>query len=220
MRYRICSDWHDIIRRHNLREHIVFNTNFIGSVWDDVRQKHTITLQRSATGETYEQEVDVLISAAGPLSTPSFPKVEGLEQFKGTKLHSSEWDTRLPLEGKRVAVIGNGSTGIQIVPGIATLPNIQVKHFIRSSGCRNRPFDSLESFQANSTLPRFRAESPSPVDARIWFRSRTEKDVFLTGKHPLFPSSAFLVCLRAWCTAHSPTSDLPRCTCLLYLLCF
>jgi cation diffusion facilitator CzcD-associated flavoprotein CzcO len=136
--HRACTDWHDIVRRHKLREHIVFNTTFIGSRWDDARQKHRITLQGSAAGNTYEDEVDVLISAAGPLSTPSFPKIEGLDTFKGTKLHSSEWDARLVLEGKRVAVIGNGSTGIQIVPGIATLPNIQVIHFIRSSGCTSR----------------------------------------------------------------------------------
>jgi cation diffusion facilitator CzcD-associated flavoprotein CzcO len=112
------SDWHDIIKKHDLRKHFVFNTNFLSSTWDSTLQKHTIVLQQTGAGKSekkiYEIQVDVLISAAGPLSTPSFPKVPGLETFRGTKLHSSQWDSELSLEGKRVAVIGNGSTGVQV----------------------------------------------------------------------------------------------------------
>jgi cation diffusion facilitator CzcD-associated flavoprotein CzcO len=50
------------------------------------------------------------------LSNWKWPKLEGLTDFKGQLLHSARWDSSYDFKGKKVAVIGNGSSGIQIVP--------------------------------------------------------------------------------------------------------
>ena len=47
-----------------------------------------------------------------------WPDIEGLHDFKGTLLHTAKWDESVKLEGKSVAVIGSGASGIQIVPEI------------------------------------------------------------------------------------------------------
>ena len=47
-----------------------------------------------------------------------WPAIPGLDSFQGVKLHSANWDTSAKLEGKRVAVIGGGSSAVQIVPNI------------------------------------------------------------------------------------------------------
>ncbi len=65
------------------------------------------------------RHVRVLILATGPLNRPSFPRFPGLEQFGGSFAHSAAWDTSLDLAGKRVAVIGTGASGVQVVPNIA-----------------------------------------------------------------------------------------------------
>uniref|UniRef100_UPI0025E13363 flavin-containing monooxygenase n=1 Tax=Arenimonas sp. TaxID=1872635 RepID=UPI0025E13363 len=59
------------------------------------------------------------ICSTGPLSQPRWPDIPGLDQFQGLKLHSARWDANAPLAGKRVGVIGTGSTAVQLVPPIA-----------------------------------------------------------------------------------------------------
>lgn len=76
---------------------------------------------------TIEEDVDVLINGTGFLSKWSWPKIPGLETFKGKLVHTADWDDSIDWKGKRVAVIGNGSSGIQIVaelqPAAAQLVN-------------------------------------------------------------------------------------------------
>jgi cation diffusion facilitator CzcD-associated flavoprotein CzcO len=61
----------------------------------------------------------VLITACGQLTRPRFPELPGREVFAGRQFHSARWDHDFALVGKRVAVIGNGASAIQIVPQIA-----------------------------------------------------------------------------------------------------
>src|SRR5262249_3441880 len=61
----------------------------------------------------------VLVSAVGALHVPKYPDIRGLEKFAGPKFHSTDWDVNVPLEGRRVAVIGTGASAIQFVPQIA-----------------------------------------------------------------------------------------------------
>jgi cation diffusion facilitator CzcD-associated flavoprotein CzcO len=52
------------------------------------------------------------------LSNWQWPQIDGLHSFKGDLLHSASWDNNVDLKGKKVAVIGNGSSGIQLVTAI------------------------------------------------------------------------------------------------------
>src|SRR5207247_11199016 len=62
---------------------------------------------------------NVLVSAAGVLSDPKMPDIEGIESFGGEIFHSAEWKHDYDLTGKRVGIIGTGASSIQIVPTIA-----------------------------------------------------------------------------------------------------
>jgi cation diffusion facilitator CzcD-associated flavoprotein CzcO len=64
-------------------------------------------------------------------SNPVWPKIPGLSDFKGQLTHSGRWDHDYDYSNKRIAVIGNGSSGIQIVPQMTKLPGTTVKNFIR-----------------------------------------------------------------------------------------
>lgn len=78
-----------------------------------------------------EDKVDVLVSAVGFLSKWKWPSIAGFDDFQGQKMHSASWDNSFDWTGQRVAVIGNGSSAIQIVPQIVE----GVKHltnFIRN----------------------------------------------------------------------------------------
>ena len=71
--------------------------------------------------ETKSGEVDVadvVIAATGVLHHPNVPEFSGIESFDGACFHSARWDHRIPLDGKRVGVIGTGSTAIQITSAL------------------------------------------------------------------------------------------------------
>lgn len=72
---------------------------------------------KTADGETLTCQY--LISGMGMISEPMIPKIEGIERFEGSIFHSSRWPRDLDYGGKKVAVIGSGSTTVQMVPVLA-----------------------------------------------------------------------------------------------------
>ncbi len=98
-----------------VRDHIRFGAEVIGAEWKEGRWHLRI-------GDGTDDVVDVLVSAAGVLHHPKLPEIEGLDSFEGTSFHSARWDHSVPLAGKRVGVIGTGSTGVQIVTAVAGVP--------------------------------------------------------------------------------------------------
>lgn len=62
---------------------------------------------------------DVVIAATGVLHHPSMPDLPGLDRFVGPSFHSAQWDHSVALDGKRIGIIGSGSTGVQIVSALA-----------------------------------------------------------------------------------------------------
>jgi cation diffusion facilitator CzcD-associated flavoprotein CzcO len=73
---------------------------------------------RLKTGNGEEHVYDIVVSATGVLHHPAYPDIPGLDDFAGEKFHSARWDDSVDLAGKRVGVIGTGSTAAQIVGDI------------------------------------------------------------------------------------------------------
>lgn len=61
---------------------------------------------------------DFVIAATGVLHHPAYPAIPGLDQFKGSMFHSARWDHSVPLDNKKVGIIGTGSTAVQIVTAL------------------------------------------------------------------------------------------------------
>jgi cation diffusion facilitator CzcD-associated flavoprotein CzcO/acetyl esterase/lipase len=72
---------------------------------------------RTARGDTLVARY--FVCSTGPLSQPRWPDIPGLDDFQGLRLHSARWDHDKKLAGLRVAVIGTGSTAVQLIPPIA-----------------------------------------------------------------------------------------------------
>ncbi|KAF2402526.1 FAD/NAD(P)-binding domain-containing protein [Trichodelitschia bisporula] len=113
-----------VVERHNLRQHFQFNTELLSATYAPETRTWTSVL---STGETLTTRY--LVLALGLLSKTHWPSIPGLDTFKGTLVHSSRWPEGLDLNGKRVGVIGNGSTGVQIItdlaPKVASLVSYQ-----------------------------------------------------------------------------------------------
>ena len=92
-----------------------FGTAVTGARWDDATRRWRVSTSRG------DYTADVLVLATGPLSEPVTPELPGLATFAGPAFHSARWDHAVPLAGKRVAVIGTGSSAAQFVPAIQPL---------------------------------------------------------------------------------------------------
>lgn len=72
------------------------------------------------TADGYRDHFDWVIAATGILHHPKLPEIEGLDSFAGDKFHSARWNHDVPLDGRRVGVVGTGSTGVQITGALAS----------------------------------------------------------------------------------------------------
>lgn len=101
--------------RFDLRRDIRFETRVVAAHFHDDANRWTVTTER---GETLSSRY--LIMASGNLSLPRVPQFEGLDSFQGRRLHSALWPHEpVDFSGRRVGVIGTGSSGIQMIPLIA-----------------------------------------------------------------------------------------------------
>jgi cation diffusion facilitator CzcD-associated flavoprotein CzcO len=76
---------------------------------------------RLRTEDGREDAYDFIVTAAGGLVRTRKPDIPGLDSFAGAAFHSAEWDHSVPLEGRRIGVVGTGSTGMQITRALAPI---------------------------------------------------------------------------------------------------
>ncbi|MEM5433744.1 flavin-containing monooxygenase [Paraburkholderia diazotrophica] len=117
--------------KFNLRQYIRFNTKVEAARYDEATMTWVVDT-KNKDGETDRLIANVLLSAVGLLNVPKMPQIPGLDKFKGVCFHSTQWPEGLDLKGKRVGVIGNGATSMQIVPEISQIEGIQLTVFQRS----------------------------------------------------------------------------------------
>jgi cation diffusion facilitator CzcD-associated flavoprotein CzcO len=100
--------------KYDVRRYMRFNTTVEGARWDDDAQLWRVAL---AGGETVSAQF--LITATGFLCQPRTPDIPGIDMFNGRIIHTADWDDSYSFNGRRAAVIGTGSTGVQVIPELA-----------------------------------------------------------------------------------------------------
>ena len=105
-----------VVDRYDLRRDIQLETGVEGARYDDERN---VWIVATDTGEALTCRY--LVNALGVLSRPNLPDIPGIADFAGTLVHTGNWPADLDLAGKRVGVIGTGSTGTQFICGAAPL---------------------------------------------------------------------------------------------------
>ncbi|WP_433526217.1 flavin-containing monooxygenase [Nocardia pseudovaccinii] len=104
-----------VVDRFDLRRHIRFGVRVTAAEFDESAGIWTVR-----TDDGAEHRARFLVAATGVLSVPFIPEVSGREMFGGEQHHTGRWPkTPVDFTGKRVAIIGTGSSGVQIVPAIA-----------------------------------------------------------------------------------------------------
>lgn len=104
--FEYCAD------KYGVRPYVTLNTR----VNRISREKGAWTV---ATEDGVLRRADVVVSCIGALVYPKQAEIEGIETFAGARFHSARWDHSVPLDGRRIGVIGTGSTAVQITSALA-----------------------------------------------------------------------------------------------------
>ncbi|KAI9011808.1 4-hydroxyacetophenone monooxygenase [Hyaloraphidium curvatum] len=123
----------DVADKFGIKKYIRFKQEVVESTWDE---KELVWRVSTKGGETWTTKS--LIVAVGQLNRPQIPAIKGADKFKGPKFHTATWDKSVDLTGKKVLVIGTGSSASQMVPEVAEIAS-HVTVFQRT---RNWTFDN------------------------------------------------------------------------------
>jgi cyclohexanone monooxygenase len=100
--------------RFGFYEHCLFHTTVTRTDWDEATARWTVHTDR---GDAVRAQFVIL--ANGILTTPKLARIDGMERFAGDSFHTSRWDYHVPLEGRRIGIIGTGATAVQAIPELA-----------------------------------------------------------------------------------------------------
>lgn len=112
-----------VTEKLNLRPHLRFDTEVESLTYDKETQRWAVAVKH-ADGARETCTANIVISAVGIFNPIKLPNIKGLERFAGPCFHTAEWPADLDLTGKRVAMIGNGASGMQVGP--------EIQHIVKS----------------------------------------------------------------------------------------
>jgi len=101
-------------QRYALAPNLRLRTEITSARWDAAAEDWELT---TATGDTHR--FDVVVSAIGLFTRPVMPDLPEQEPFAGTVMHTARWDHSVSVDGKKVAILGTGSTAAQLLPEVA-----------------------------------------------------------------------------------------------------
>lgn len=119
----------EVCDKFGLRSIIKFRATVEQAAWDEDKSQWNLTV-RDENGE-FQDHCDILVGASGIQSSPIPPDIPGIQDFTGRIVHTAAWDQSLDCDNKRIAVIGNGSSGIQCF-GALQPKAAQITHYIRT----------------------------------------------------------------------------------------
>ena len=122
--------------KHGLLPYINFGQKMAGATWHEEEGVWKFKVEDVRSGAMTEDYGHIFINASGYLNNWKWPEIQGLHTFKGPILHSGAWDTSVDLKDKNVAVIGYGSSGIQLVTAIQPIVK-KLTTFIRGPTVRS-----------------------------------------------------------------------------------
>lgn len=175
----ILEHWQAVARKRNVYQYLELSTEVIEAQWSDDESVWKLKVRKEGSEERVDH-VDVLLTAIGRFNAWRLPDYSGINEYEGHIRHSSNWDPTFDPTGKNVAVIGNGASGLQLVPNLQPIVN-RLDHYARNktwiagtfAGGNERtlapqyiPSETRESFKDPDVYLKYRKE----LEAEYWRR--------------------------------------------------
>ncbi|KAJ5713998.1 uncharacterized protein N7483_011179 [Penicillium malachiteum] len=126
----IFNYFHSFTDKYALQHYCRMRHQVVSAIWNTQEHGYHVKIRDLNANTEIDDFCDILINAGSVLNSWRWPAIPGLESYKGKLVHTANWNEFLVLDGKHVGLIGNGSSGIQVLPAI--LPRVkEVTTFIR-----------------------------------------------------------------------------------------
>ena len=123
--------WQALAHKYDVYKYAQLGKRVAGADWDQAAGEWTLTVSDVDTEKETQATFDVIITAVGRFNNWKLPDYPGLTDFRGHLRHAQDWDPSFDPTGKRVAVIGNGASGIQLVTNLQKTVG-QLDHYVRN----------------------------------------------------------------------------------------
>jgi 4-hydroxyacetophenone monooxygenase len=176
----------------DIRRHIRFNAEVVAAEYNEDLQQWQADV-RNVDGSLESVRADIVISAVGAFNKPRYPDVPGIDSFSGPSVHTARWpESGIELEGRKVLVVGNGASAMQVVPAIADMA-------AKITVVQRSP-------QWAAPFPKFLVEVPASIQRlmnevplyRLWYRLRlswafNDKQYAALQKDPAWNNGGFSI---------------------------
>lgn len=135
----IRAYWQGVARKYDVYRYAKFQHEVDDAAWDAEKGVWRLRVrdltkgdgQGEGEGAVIEDEVDILFTAIGRFNAWQLPEYPGIDEYQGLLRHASNWDPSFDPTGKKVAVIGNGASGIQLVANLQKTV-VHLDHYVRN----------------------------------------------------------------------------------------
>ncbi|KAH6664823.1 cyclohexanone monooxygenase [Halenospora varia] len=177
--------------KYDLEKYIKFNTKVKSATWNEEAGVWRLILI-AKDGTELEDQCEILVNGSGILNSYKYPNIPGIEKYTGKLMHTAAWDSSYDLSGKTVAVIGGGSSAVQVIPNIQPIVG-KLLPFLRSPvwittgfgakyagpGGTNFAYtkEQIEEFQENpAVLAKYSRDVEGELNKRFTLMQKASKD--------------------------------------------
>lgn len=108
--------WQGLARKYDVYQYVKLRHLIEEASWDDADAKWTLAVANLETCKTTLEKFDFVIAAVGRFNAWKLPEYPGIDEYQGHLRHTSNYDLTFDPVGKNIAIIGNGASGVQIIP--------------------------------------------------------------------------------------------------------
>ncbi|KAL4913327.1 hypothetical protein BDW62DRAFT_214325 [Aspergillus aurantiobrunneus] len=176
--HEIRDYWQSVARKYDVYKYARLQQKVERVEWFTDRGRWKVTLRDLKNDQVYDEELDVVLNAIGHFNAWKLPDYPGISEYKGALFHSSNWDHTVDVAGKRVALIGNGASGLQVLPSIQPIA-AHVDHYARNRTWIADSFGTVGVRRLEPNLiPQDQIDSFDDPDTYLQYRKSVEGGYF------------------------------------------
>lgn len=171
--YEIRDYWQSVARKYDVYQYAKFKHRVKAASWDADKGRWFLTIINIGTNDTISEKFDFVLTCIGRFNAWRLPDYPGVADYNGLLRHTSKWDPSFDPRGKKVAVIGNGASGIQIVPSLQKVVN-RLDHYVRNETWVTSPPASNDKSPEALPLPQKQQKLFEGPETYVAFRKGIE----------------------------------------------
>lgn len=173
----ILEYWKGLSKKHDVNKYLKLSQRVDGLDWDPTTSQWLINVHDLKSEASRVEKADFVLTAIGRFNAWKLPNYPGIKDYKGLLRHTSNWDPTFDVTSKKVAVIGNGASGLQLVANIQKRVD-RLDHYARNNTWVAASFAGHETSIEPKTIPQELRDSFKDPETYLKYRKEIEQQYF------------------------------------------